>query len=291
MLYVPPAWLDVKFDDRAETVREVALGGWSAEKDELFDNIVKSTGVQVDSVTEVKPPSGMLDLLKTDGYVLAGPTAKANKVRQLRARLRDAVADTASVTPLPDAADVEHKGDQVFYPDQLRSRPTLLPNHLVKAPDDLAGGYDIAKVCALIALVKAEPRAALNAKLELGGNLGSDAAYYRALHDLYYGEQGIQYDEPSTHGPLYAEWGYQMVFSGSTFFRDLPTLLRGPLSPDRKYIASIKGHVVYIRMKKAMNPGPSLGVRELISDYFDFQSDPANYNVTHDKDVEYLFEK
>jgi hypothetical protein len=290
-LYVGSPWLDRNFDDRDETVREVALSDGSDLKNELLANLEVGTGVAIASVVEVKAPSEMLAKLTEKSYVLHGPNAKARRIRLLKARLRDAVADVSTVTVLPPEADTAQTGANVLDPASLRSKPTLLPHHLVKAPDDLAGGYDIAKVCALIALVKAEPRAALNLKLNRVGNLGSDQAYYQALHTLYYTTKHVQYDEPSTHPPLYTEWGYTMVFSGGSSFRNLPNVLRTPLVTGKKYIVSIRGHVVYVTMRKALQPGVAMGEKEVLSDYFEYHSDPANYNVSHDRDVDYIFEK
>jgi hypothetical protein len=290
-LYVTPSWLDRNFDDRDETVREVALGGGSDLKNELLANLEVGTGEVIAGVQEVKAPSEMLKTLADKSYVLAGPNAKARRIRLLKAALRDAVSDVSSVTVLPAAASTDQTGSNVLDPASLRGKPTILPHHLVKAPDDLTGGYDVAKVCALIALVKAEPRSALNAKLNRVANLGSDAAYYQALHAHYYTTNHVQYDEPSTHPPLYTEWGYTMVFSGGSSFRNLPYVLRKPLVTGKKYIVSIRGHVVYVTMRKAMQPGVAMTEKEVLSDYFEYHSDPANYNVSHDRDVDYIFEK
>jgi hypothetical protein len=116
--------------------------------------------------------------------------------------------------------------------------------------------------------------------------------YYEAMHAYYYDQQGVMYDEPSTHAGIYREWGYSMIFAGNTTFQQLPTKLTQTLAVGKQYILDLTGHSVYVTMKKAMAPGDALGDTEPIASYFDFNSDGDNFNTGEWKqNVENIYEK
>lgn len=306
-LYVTKSWADTQFDDRSETVRQVLTEGkYRGLHDELIGNINEITGIDIYRVQEVDPVSKVTSTLLQDGFSTYPSRDDARKITssqrqststKLHNDLMTALDDRYKVTVLPQDGNKTNLS-QVSVPT-LPQKPLIDPKGLVKAPDDILGTFDITKVCALIAVYKGELNNLPGLYTQIGltkapkpHNGKAEQGYYLALHDYYYTQKNIQYDEPSTHAGIYREWGYQLIFTGNTDWTNLPTKLSQPLQTGKSYIFDLDNHSVYVTMKKTLNPGPALGKDERLSDYFNFQSDPNNFNTGEWKQrVENIYEK
>jgi len=296
-LYVPPDWMDTTFDDRAETIRQVLYTPTMARlKQELLENLSASAGFEISAIVEITDPAGLSARFMSDtaGFGAANPPrtadlwpVKAHKLRQLKTLLKqplaDALAEPNFVTYPPS--------DREVTAGNLKRTLVISPNHLVKAADDLGTGYDITKVCALIAVYKNEGEAAVKAKFNLSKSLKAAEDYYKRLHTYYYDERNVQYDEPVTHPGIYAEWGYQMIHAGHTTWGNLHTVLRRPLTPGKKYIIDLDNHSVAVTIKKAFLPGVGTN-GEPFKNFIEFHSDSDNFNTGElNQYVEYVYEK
>jgi hypothetical protein len=281
---VPTAWLDTKFDDRSETVREVyenRQGKQTALRTELLANISQLIDTPIVTITEVGPTDELFSILE-QAPKLRIPRLKESEQAKWRQGLQDALLKMNQVTILTD------KDGKIGGKKQ---KLIISPNELVKAASDLAGAFNVTRACALIAIFKSvDDKTELKTKLNITKKLKDDMQYYEALHDYYFGK-GIEYDEPVTHPALYAEWGFKMIFAGKSSFRSLR--LNTDLETGKKYIFDLTDHSVYVTMKKRLAAGTGIGETELVKDYFDFQSDRANnYNLDESaSDVEYVYEK
>ena len=104
-LYATQQWLDTKFDDRDETIREVLNDYDKTElKEELLGNISEEdVGFNVSNVVEFNNPAQMADRLMKDASGLQWPTS--HKKRQLKSLLQTALPDLQNVTyPRPATA-------------------------------------------------------------------------------------------------------------------------------------------------------------------------------------------
>ena len=281
-LYATRQWLDTKFDDRDETIREVLNDYDKTElKEELLGNISESVGFNVSNVVELNNPAQMADQLMKDASGLLWP--KSHKKRQLKSLLQTALPDLQNVTYPP--------GDREITVYEFRRKQMLSPNHLVKAEDDLNDGFNLLYCCALIAVYKSEGKGTVKAKLGIVKELGADAKYYEAMHDYYYGRKNIQYDEPVTHPGIYKEWGFSMIHAGHTSWANLKDVLKSSLRTGKKYIFDLDNHSVFVTMKKDFHPGSGPG-DETFASFFNFHSDPNNFNTGELKQyVEYIYEK
>lgn len=283
-LFVPNAWLNTTLEERTQTLKDVISNVKSPLYKELIDNLNSLSGIDINEISKVSPNSEIFQTLVDEGIVPEGLHQPENQeaCNKWKSTLETSlsVLNAITILSLGKTGKINNKRQQLI----------INPQELVKAPDDLAGGFDATKACALIAIVKSEGqnRTNLDNKLGLTQSLKNDLDYYKALHDHYYINHGIQYDEPVTSPALLNEWGFKLIFSGKQAFKDL----RLPLTTGKQYIFAIEGHIVYVTMNQDL-PATGIPSGKNVTDYFVFHSDRAhNYNQ-HEYlfDVKYIFEK
>ncbi len=153
-----------------------------------------------------------------------------------------------------------------------------------KIPSDPLGATYWEYMCVLIALVKADGYATVKRLTDKQPTTLQPAV--QALSDHYLAD-GLQFDDSSTRRQVMKEWGYKMIFSGSSEWTDLPAHVA---LKKAKYIFDIPGHTVMVEVKKAM-PRNGTPLTKL-DDYFEPQSERDNYDKDEfDSPVTYIWAK
>lgn len=285
-LYAPSAWFNTRFDaPRTETIRDVNNDhDKRLLKVELLNNLSETAGINISTLKEVNNGKDVTDNLIDGGLPL--PT-KLKKKRQMIAWAKSELGTVLNdlntiIYPMTDG--------RVITMYEFLTKKIIAPKHLVRAPGDLAGGYDITKVCALIALYSSCGPDAVKTQIE--NNAPKSAAeFYEAMHVFYYGSKGLEYDEPSSHPSLYGSYGYKMIHSGAVFWDNLHSVLSKDLVTGKDYIFDLNNHCVHVTMKRNYIAGLGKG-DALNSDFFDFHSDHTNFNTSELMcTIEYIYEK
>jgi len=271
-LYVPAAWMETKLDasPKGETIQQVLEKGAQDVNNknqflQLLANLTELMGFEVtkDNIIPVQDAQDIIDFLQ-ERQKLPRSTVKLKNV------LQDALLETNAVT------DVE-----VYSPINAstpKRKLTVLPNDLVRGKVDIRA-FDMKRVCALISIYKAVSLGDIKKKLDLPNDLNNDRAYYEALHNYYWTKKKIDYAEPVNHPKIFKEWGFEMIHSGDTSWKELPESLKPTLMKDKKYIVGLERHSTAVRMKQELSPEKGYNGQDVTS-VFEFLSDPANFSET-----------
>jgi hypothetical protein len=195
---------------------------------------------------------------------------EAHKRRQAQGILKRALREPRQLVHL-ESGSVEN-------PNQIPPpRTTLAPHDLLSEPDDLGATHDIHKVCSFIALIAAEGAGTVQGALINKGQQVSNQSrdvLLTALHAYYYNTKHLMYDDTSTHPALFADWGYNVLFSGDVPWSALLSR-RDLLVPGKRYIFDMVGHTCCAWLKKPLPAQPT--GQETVKEFFENHHDPANY--------------
>jgi hypothetical protein len=158
----------------------------------------------------------------------------------------------------------------------------------IKAMDKIPGKGKLTyyhKMCTLIALVKDTGGLALAKTITKDDSITDLKSAVQALHDHYL-DKNVDYDDSSTRFTVMNEWGYQMIYSGSSAWMELTSL------PAGGYIFDIPGHTVHVTLKKPL-PAAWPKKKGDFSEYFEPDSDKDNFPRGTEKTfpVRYIWKK
>jgi len=158
----------------------------------------------------------------------------------------------------------------------------------IKAMDKIPGKGKLTyyhKMCTLIALVKEAGGIAEAKTITKDDSITDLKSAVQALHDHYL-DKNVDYDDSSTRFTVMNEWGYQMIYSGSSAWMELTSL------PAGRYIFDIPGHTVHVTVKKTL-PAAWPKKKGDFSEYFEPDSDKDNFPRGTEKTfpVRYIWKK
>ena len=278
-LYAPRAWLDQKAGSK--TLRELMNAADSKLAAQLAESLPRP-GLK--RIRETDSKSFEHDVLWS--APADDPTKRSEYVAWAQNQL-------SAVDSFVELTDIE---------SMTRATPTpiMRPGDLVPEPDDLKG-KDVKALktlwCVLIAIVFSEGMPAVRAELEKAGmpkgklpKTDSEDLYYKAMHDFYYGEKKILYDDTAAKPGLLASYGYSLYFAGPTKFAQL---WKAKLNKDDRLIVDIPTHTMHVKVKEDFNKAED--AKKPLSTVFTLHNVKANWDLqdqaTFGKDVLYVFKR
>lgn len=273
-LYVPTAWANktITYNQQEQTIQNILH---SNQQDNFIQTLNQTLGLTIQRIIVT---DDVADLQLTHN--------KSKKQRQAIAAMKEALIDPQKLVHL------ESNQDPNPY-DIFNAPLTYNVQDMIPEADDLGQALDYPKACALISIVRSEGIPAIATWLEQKGlkykpTNGNIQTVVGKMHDYYYVDNNVMYDDTSTHIGLYGGWGFNLIFSGNVTWRQL--LEQRVLQLGQSYIFDLAGHSVYGTLTEAVPDEFDQDARP--SDYVTLQSDPDNYNLNEfDEHVHYVYTK